>query len=357
MVLPQWPINTVINTAPTVTAGTSFGASATARGIVAGYVVWDDGGTHDLRQISFRTGASSLSGTLRVSVRAVDTANGPPMRDDGTIIQSATQVNPAGSTNYDLTLGADITNVATGTEYCIVWDYSAYTSGNCGWGVWNNSGSGSLTRPAATIYNGTTYAVSPEIVMVTLVAADGTVGYIEGLPPRFSAAVTATAFNTGSADDELAMSFTTARPLWCGGFGVFVNPAAGADFQVILYEDTTALVTKTIDANTWGADATPRWVQCSCPDQALVSGKTYRVTVKPTTANSVTAYVVSVSAAGHLAAWADTCAYSARADGGAWANDATKILYAYLNISAVDDAAGGTAGSIYRGGGPRVVRV
>ena len=55
----------------------------------------------------------------------------------------------------------------------------------------------------------------------------------------------------------------------------------------------------------------------------------------------------NVSVAGHLAAFAGTCAYADRVDAGAWGNASALILPTmFLGICAVDDAAGGSGGGL-----------
>lgn len=315
-----------------------------------GHMIWSDGGSHDAHIIHFRVGSSSSpSFTLRVSLQDVNTAAGPPGQPDGTVDQSATQVNPT-ATTYGLTLDADRT-MATGALIAVVFDFSAYTSGSMRMGMVASHASGSLDQyPTTAFFDGATWTAEEGIATITIEAADGTMGHLEAFYPRFTA-VNVHTYNSGSAtSDEYAMAFTVAAPMWACSMGAYILTAAGGDFSLILYEGTTAKATVAIDASTWRVDASRGWVEVSFPDVALTVGNTYYVSVLPTTANNVAVYSLDVSAAGHLTGWAGTFNYATRIDAGSWAAvTTTRILQAYIGICAVDDAAGGSGG-----GGPLI---
>ena len=109
MLWPKYTPHTVLmRSVPSLGNPTNLGAVNAAYHMV-GHMEWADGGSHDVHIVHFRTGSSSLVGTLRVSLQDASTVAGPPGRGDATPDQSATQVNPTGSTNYSLTLDADRT--------------------------------------------------------------------------------------------------------------------------------------------------------------------------------------------------------------------------------------------------------
>src|SRR3990167_6591345 len=132
-VFPLWPKHAPLTGAPTLQTAPLM-IAATDRMILTGTVLWADGASHDLHIIHWRSGnGASPSYTARVGPRDIDTVNGPPSRDDGAVDQSATHVNPAIATNFASTLDADRT-LAHGAEICLVWDFSAFTSGPGGRG-------------------------------------------------------------------------------------------------------------------------------------------------------------------------------------------------------------------------------
>jgi len=343
----RWPRYMVQNGVPTIQGSAANISAAGDRYTIVGHVEWADGGSHDLRTIHFRTGgATAATLTLRVGPRDVDLANGPPARDDGTPDQVATQANPSANTTYSLTLDADRT-LAHGALIALTWDCSAYTSGNV-----NIAGIGQQTgnpghRPVIAMFDDPTWAVAAQLGMVTIEAADGTFGIIADCMPRVSAVNTHT-FNSGSAADEIGIEFTVPGPVWVDGASFFVTTVAGGDFDVVLYEGTTALATVTVDANTWNADAATRWCHVRFAEQALTAGNTYRLVVKPGGTN-VTIYSLDVTAAGHLAAFAGSSKYVDRVDAGSWNSPtATRLPFCFIDISAIDDGAGAGGGGVVR---------
>lgn len=339
--LPRPYFPEYVTTGPLLGGSTALDSSGD-RVYAIGRVRWSDGGSHDLRTIHWRSGnATSPSFTLRVGCADVDATAGPPGRDDGTLDQSGTHVDPAGNTNFSTTLSADRASVATGTLLAIRWDFSAYTSGSIA--VSGMSFGSQPLHAHITHFDGTsTYTlVSNLIPHLTLEAADGTFGVFADCFPRASAAVGSVAFNSGSTDDEVGMEFTVPFSCWAGEVGFLVNPAASADFDIVLYQATTPVASASFDANTLSVAASARWAIANFADVALTVGQTYRLTMKPTTANNVTINYIDVSAAGHLDAFADAVAY-VTADGGTFASPtATRLPFCYVGLSAFDGGGGG----------------
>ena len=338
--------------APSLETSTMLLDAANERIAVIGHVLWDDGATHDIDTIRFRTGgATSPSMTLRVSLRDVDATAGPPGQDDSTVDQSATQVNPAANTVYSLALDADRTSVAHGALLAVVFDVDTYTSGAIRIAGLTVDGTVLNHRPLWSHRTGAgSWTIGTGVLPgITLLSPAGAnIGIIAGLPPCITAAVTAVALNTGTTPDEAGLEFTVPAPMWAGGFEIPVNPAAGADFDVVLYEGTTVKATVSFDANTWAADAVVRLAQGCFTDVPLTVGQTYRLVVKPTTANSVTVYYATVTAAAEVNAFAGTVSWNERTDAGAWgAAVATRIPFMSIGISAVDS--GGSGGGAGRG--------
>lgn len=340
--VPSWPFPiTPIAGAAGSLAGTGTLDAVGEKVIFAGSVIWADGGTHDLRSVRWRSGGSALTnGTLQVSARDVDLTAGPPTRDDGVVDQSTTHANPAASTNFTSTFSADRANVATGALLAIVFEITVYVAGSTSVLGLGTQGSHLAGRPAVTSFLASTYAAVNAVPTLTLVAADGTLGMIAGGVIQNDGALTALSLTNATSPDEWAVAFTPSEPCWVGEMFAVLNVASGADFDLVLYEGTTALVTVSFDANAIEAAGVNEFT-CSFPDVELSPNTTYYVSVKPTTANAVTVYVMSVPTADGTALMPGMAGAS-RVDGGAWAGPTN--IYQTLKIGfglvAGDDGAG-----------------
>jgi len=180
--------------------------------------------------------------------------------------------------------------------------------------------------------------------MVSLIADDGTVGIFANAFPTLSAAFNSHAINTGTTPDEVAIAFTPTVPCSIGGGGFVLQSAANADYSLVLYEGTNAIQTVSVVSDTVYADATVRPVDVAFPDVDCTVGTTYYLALKPTTANSVTAYSFDCSSAAQVEAFAGEMSYAQRTDAGAWSATTTRLPLAWFRITASDDGAGGGGG-------------
>ena len=110
---PLWPTTQNPIGAPLLNTSSPILDAVGEKYINAGYVIWSDGGTHDLRSIRWRCG-NGFTGTVQLSARDVELTAGPPLRDDGVVDQSVSRVNPATNTNYTDTFSADRVGVDRG---------------------------------------------------------------------------------------------------------------------------------------------------------------------------------------------------------------------------------------------------
>lgn len=342
---PEWPRLAQLNTTTPAlaTSGVMTLDAANDRVAIIGHVMWEDGATHNASVVRFRTAnATAPSLTLRVSLRDVDTAAGPPGRDDGTADQTATQVDPAANTNYALTLNAT-RSIAQGGLIAVCFDTDTYTSGAINIaGLATYTATGIQHRPLFSVFSGAAWAIGQSAVpMVTLEADDGTMGVLAGGLPAPSAAINSHAINTGTTPDEFGLAFTVDGPTWIGGGGFLVQSAANADYDIVLYAGTVAQATVSVVSDTVVADATVRPIDVAFPDVACVAGTTYRFVVKPTTANSVTLYSLDCATAPVLQSFAGNAHSTSRADAGAFTDLTTRIPFGWLKVTAVDDAASG----------------
>lgn len=322
-------------------------AALNAKTVFLGRVMWADGASHDIRSLRWRAAGAGLTGTLTVSLRDVDTAAGPPGRDDGTADQSTTHTDPASATNFTSTMSADRASVAHGALLACAWEVTAYTSGNLGvvgYALRSNSQAG---YPQVSTNLSGSWASADSLPLVTLVAADGTLGILAGaLPQSTGASITTQAFNSGSTPDEYALAFTPSEPTWCGGFDATVLLAgASSDFDVVLYEGTTVLETRTVDAHTPELSGLVNVVDMF-PDVEFDAGTTYYLSIKPTSANNVTVYLITITS-GDADLIGDGMMLATRTDAGAWTTDATRFPLALsFAIVAADDGAGSGGGGL-----------
>lgn len=344
---PEWPRMFQFNTAaPSLTtSGVIQLDAANERAALIGNVMWADGETHNVSAIRFRTAnATTPNLTLRASLRDVSLVAGPPGRDDGTVDQSATQVNPVANTNYQLTLGATRA-VTQGELLAVCFDVDTYTSGAINIAAFAAyTATGVPHRPLFSTFLASTWAIGQTAIpAVSLIADDGTVGILANAFPAPSAAINTHAINTGTSPDEIAIAFTVDAPCYIGGAGAALQVAANGDFDVVLYEGTTARATVSVISDTLNADATVRPIDVAFPDWLCEPGTTYYLAIKPTTANNVTLYSMDVSSAAELEAFAGSAHYASRVDGGAWTPVTTRLPMAWLKVTALEDAGAAAA--------------
>jgi hypothetical protein len=167
--------------------------------------------------------------------------------------------------------------------------------------------------------------------------SDGTFGSIESGHPIHAAGTPS--FNSGSSPDEIGIVFTVPEPIKVdGAWLAYVAASNAADFDVVLYEDSTTLVTVSIDASKIIISGTNRTLKFSfSSEHILVPGKTYRLTIKPTTANNITYYYHDVANASYWTAVQGGPAsfnFTSRTDAGAWSETTTRRVQMGLLVSA-----------------------
>lgn len=314
-------------------------------------------GSKNISNIHWYNG-SAVNGTYTVTVGLQDigTANLP----DGTFDQSTTHSNTLAAGHVDSALGSTRT-VSYGDVVCAVFKMTSYSSGRVqptglglgsttartfGWtfSKWDSSGTWS------TITN---TGMLPNIVFEF---DDATYGTFEGAMPCFIAGASET-YNSSTAGtglgtgDERALRFTVSQDTVMDGGILYVSTAGTtSDFDVVLYNGTTALATQSFTADSALGTGGTR-VQFNCAPQTLTSGNTYYLAIKPTSANNVSIYAFDYADAafppmmyGGLA----TAEYDCRADAGAWQNPSgstSRTPWFFPKISAMSDGAGGGGGA------------
>lgn len=352
--MPGFTVNPSLATTLTIA-----GANASDKIAQIGRVAFAERtGSKTLTKVHFDFGTvvKSNGSTLRVSLQDVDTANGPVIRPDGTADQSVTIANAdagfASNLWYTATLGASRT-VNYGDLLAVVFDWASAVSGDSVV-ITGFSGSSAASNAGAAghqnccvLFAASAWSVISMSTNVILEFSDGTFGTLGGSIPV--SALGTIGFNSGSTPDENALEFQVPFTCEVDGAWVMANVAAGADFDIVLYSGTTALATVSIDANAIQANAA-RFLRTSFPKLTLNANTTYRLAVKPTTANNVTLYYRDVAASGHRAVTplGTTAQLNSRTDAGSWgAGTATRIPWMGIRISGIDTAAAAASGGSY----------
>jgi hypothetical protein len=314
--------------------------------------VWNrDHTSKNISRVGFRFGAVTKAGGsgLTVSLQNVDTANGPPYRPDETQDQTVAIAN--GDSGFTAnawyrtgTFSASRT-VAFGELVAVVVEYDG--SGRLSSDVVNFSNpavgaSNQLGQFAGAVAKQSgTWGAPTAAPNIILEFDDGTFGTFIGAVP--GSALTVPSFNSGttsgSGGDERALEFTVPFPLKVDSFWAVIGPNANADVDVVLYDGTTALATVSNDYNTHEAAAHRPAMAPFSAEQTLAPGHTYRLAVKPTTANSTSIAINSVNAVAHWDAVPGFSGmqYNFRTDGGAWGTaTTTDRIFAGIGISAID---------------------
>ncbi len=317
--------------------------------------VWNkDGTSKNITKVGFRFGAVTKAGGsgLTLSLQDVDTANGPVIRGDGVQDQTVAIAAAAVTTGtyfHSAALSATRT-VAFGALIAVVLEYDG--GGRLGADTYTVSGYTAISNPylglqsTAVLENpAATFTQVASTTAVILEFDDGTFGTLTGSFPH-SAGNTVSSFNSSTTPDERALEFTVPVATICNGGWWVANPAAGADFDMVLYDGTTALATVSVDSNALAASAAARFVYADFADQTLVVGTTYRWAIKPTTTNSVTVYDLDVNTANHMQAYPGGTAhtYNTRTDAGAWGTaTTTKKPFCGIRLCSFVDATSAAA--------------
>jgi hypothetical protein len=323
--------------------------------VAFGRVTWDDGGTHDIDDIGFLTTTVTpgSGSTFEVSTRAVDLTAGPAPRDDGVVIQSySSGTMPTANAWNKVALASPHTAVAHGALLAVCFELTGFgseTAINIS-RFTNMDGRQSLNADGMSSFLASTWANVFGVANVALFSDDGAIGTL-GPYWLTSSATLQEAWNSGTNPDERGNEFTVDAPIQIDHLWALLGPSGGAsaDFDLVLYEGTTAVRTVSFDANA-SPTATRCYVSGPIAPLTLAVGTTYRLVVKPTTANNVDLVVFTYAEAAMRKAFCGTnAAYVTRNDGGAFAAaTTTKAAAVGVIISGVDDASGGGGG----GGAP-----
>jgi len=329
---------------------------------ICGSVFTPSRGTKSIRKIHFRFGSVTKAGGsgLTVSLQNLLTSAGSGPVPDETQDETVAIANgDAGFTsNAWYTTGALSADrsVTHGERLAVVIEYDG--SGRLGSdsvvisGMLLTGGDAKFGFPSVALKTASWSVTVATIPNVIFEFSDGTFGTFAGAYPH--SAINSHSYKQDTAGaDEYAMKLTLPFSCKTDGAIVRVNSGTTADYDIILYEGTTALATVSIDGNeVAGVPSRPLRVQWSS-EISLAAGTVYRLAAKPTqTTANVVVYSTDVAAANHftcLQGGPEMC-HSTRLDLGSWSDTATRRLIGFgLSLSSIDDGAGG--------GGSRMVNV
>ena len=307
---------------------------------------------------------------IRVSFRAVVAATGEPAgaidqyRDIlGSAISPGIWLSPGLMTSDGTDSGVKRT-VTRGDLMCIVIEYQTFTaSDNLAVSVARGRVTGASLGPSCNVFpyelsqSGGSWDKSAVIdgpVMFALKYADGTYG--RPIAPGQGGTLTkieGNTFNAASTPDEKGNRFVLPFPVRVTGAVVRVSPAAGADFEVVLIDTdgSAELEAVAVDAEhgtvTSSANPNPLFVPFAAQHELAIG--TYRLTVRPTTANVLRVASVTVDAAAIMESvynlnWFGT----SRANLGAWTEEDTRLYLFGLVVDGLEEGSGAAGGG---GGG------
>jgi len=153
--------------------------------------------------------------------------------------------------------------------------------------------------------------------------------------------VNTTTYNSGSTPDERGMVFQV--PIKCQVSGFWVHADLDGDADIVLYDAASSVVltvsTDTdVRSQTSGANG-----YYACAPTTLTANVLYRLVVKPTSVTNISTYDFDVNADNlmQVVELGTNAYYTQRTDAGAWTDTTTKRPWMGLQISGIDDGAGG----------------
>lgn len=320
-----------------------------------GSVFWKDRSvtTRDIRRARFLYGTvSKASGSsLTLSWQDLDAVTGPTGRPDGTQDQTVTVANgDAGfvTGNFYTTgnFSADRT-VTLGQRLSLVAEFASWTTPDAVNFAALSHFTGSAQWDGPAFFNGTAWATTDCANILVLEFADGEIGCLLPFLPQNANANIFEDINLNSTPDEIGQALTPNFKCKIDGIAYCIQGSASADFDIVLYEGTTALQTVSINAKTLKSGS-PYAQVTTIPETELTPGTTYYLAIKPTTGNNVRIRAITApsNAVMQLGAGSGIAYYASRVNAGAWTVTDTKRPFISARLSAIDSGAGGAAGGV-----------
>lgn len=319
-----------------------------------GYYATPGGGTKSITKVAFRPRSVTSAGGSGVTLSLQDpsTSAGPPVRPDGTQDQTVGFLLSAltGNTLYMSSALSASRSISQGDPICVAIEYDG--SGRLGSDsvTWAGYGREALTTagsPMTTLFSAGSWAAGTgnRVAVMFFENTDGSYGWIDG---SFIETLNGTqAYNNGSGTDEYALKFSLPTNGTIDGIRIALSVATSADFDIVLYEGTTALVTKSIDANTWDGTTSQGISVVPIPATSVTASTTYYLAIKPTTANNVTLSHSTVANSAYWGVYPQGTGWirSGRVDAGSWSDSATIRPFIQVRFTPTSSGGGGSGGS------------
>lgn len=318
-----------------------------------------DGAPRTINTVGFPTGTVVSAGgsTIRVSLQNVTTTAGAPMQPDGVqdqyrdaLLSTYTSDSwfTTGLITSDGTDGGTKRTVAHHELVSVVIEYSGARAGADSLIVKSaaHNYSASHGGAVATLYTAS-WARQDVVPCVVFGCSDGSVATLEFASPAKERVTTA--YNSGSTPDEYALSLVAPFSFNADGLWTMMSfAAATGDCELVLTENGVEIEAILVDANTVAATGSMRILPALFTTaRTITAGRTYEVSMRPTTASSVTIAQYDVQSAGYWAcAGGPTAAQQAeRTNGGAWTYTTTRRPVCGFIVSARHDGSGGIYGA------------
>lgn len=319
-----------------------------AAGEKAGFV-FEVPKTGTISKVGFRTNSVTTAQTLRVSLQTVGATDGHPT---GTLYggsTAGTQASPASNTFYLVTLGTGA-SATIGDVVAAVIEFDA-TVGNLfidGLATAQAGGAG-VQFPYTRSYTTVWANESSMIPILAIEYSDGTYEYVGGAYPL--ATTFNTAFNSGSTPDERALKMNL--PFSCRAIGFWWYGILDlGDCDIVLYQGTTALETRTLDKDFKGNNVQGFYRRRFPGSRVLSINTDYYLSIKPASTSDVTSFEATVNAAAMMDQFelGQKLTFASRTDAGAWTADTLRRPLIGLIIDQLDDGAGGAGGLLVHPG-------
>ena len=335
---------------PQATTGApSFGSSSAMNAVgdrIAFVLRVPKAGT--LNGFGFRAASiSAPPGGIRLSFQDIDPATGFPdgvvdQFQDVTSLSSNTWIEVAAMT-HDGTAGGTKRTVAAGDWLGCVIDFVAFVSGS--FSITHTLGVPAGSQELLEVYLGdaTSGTYGRNTVgggAFALAYADGTYGAFVQWTVACTAINTRT-YNTGTTPDERGIRFVPTVPMAVDGAWVRLDLDGACN--VVLYDAASAvLASVSLDPDIKGlTNGNTACIRFASP-VTLTAGATYRLTVLPTSATSLSIFEFSVNTAAQMAAVPGGASMylTTRSDGGTWTDTATERPWMGLIIGGMDAGGG-----------------
>lgn len=295
--------------------------------------------TGSIAEIGFRVGAVTTSADLKVGLYTVDASGNPTTTAYGGMV-AGVQATPTASTAYTVALGTAATATA-GDIVAVVIEFNS-AAGNLRINDFRGTSSNSQQFPYTALFT-TSWSKSTATPITWLKYSDGSYSFMPGVLPAATSAELSFASNNAT-QDEVALRFRLPVPSRLAGFGGVI--AQLANFDAVLYEDTTALLTYSLAASQVASSLRyPRVHKFPTP-YVLAANTTYRLALKPTTTTNITVahYDVAAAAVFNQVEGGPDFHWSQRVDAGAWTDTVTRRPFIWLLLDQFDDGVGGGGG-------------